>query len=350
MTTARKQPPPAPVPTLASRGASPDADLVYRRLVIFGRAPAAALAHELGLPRRRLNRALDELASLGAAVPRRSAAQRGLTWTPTPAAEIGAQPHREGPRPHAERHPLAPPPPVTELAEQAARLGDGLRHLRTRALTRSRLAELVAVARHEHLAMNPEPVFDAEAARQGVAMDRTMLERGVAMRVLGVHAASPDPMAAHGRTAADARPAYHRSPSVPMKLLVVDRKIALFPVTPSDYDRGYLEVTQPPVVAALVTLFEQHWAASRAAEEHTMSQIALDPREQALIALLAQGHTDVTAARELSISTRSVSTIVRGLMDRFGVENRFQLGIALGAMHAITPPAKPEPAPPTDGA
>ena len=341
MTGTPRRPRPAPVPTLAGWGASPDADLVYRRLVIFGRAPAARLAHELGLPRRRLNRALDELAELGAATPRRTPAQRGLMWTPTAAAELGAPPRRDVVRPPARERPH----PVADAVEEATRLGDGLRHLPTRAATRARLAELVAVARYEHMAMNPEPIFDAESARPAVGMDRTMLERGVSMRVLGVQSASPDPLAGYGRTPADARPVYHRSPTVPMKLLVVDRKVALFPVSPDDYDHGYLEVTQPPVVAALVSLFEQHWAASRAAEEHGLPRIALEPREQALVALLAQGHTDVTAARELRLSTRSVSSIVRNLMDRLGVENRFQLGVALGAMHAVSPPSKQDPAP-----
>jgi DNA-binding NarL/FixJ family response regulator len=53
-------------------------------------------------------------------------------------------------------------------------------------------------------------------------------------------------------------------------------------------------------------------------------------REDALFRLLAQGHTDASAAVELGLSQRTVSTLVRGLMDRFAVENRFQLGLAIG--------------------
>ncbi|GAA4723977.1 helix-turn-helix domain-containing protein [Phytohabitans rumicis] len=79
-----------------------------------------------------------------------------------------------------------------------------------------------------------------------------------------------------------------------------------------------------------------------------MPQDMLDPREQALVKLLAQGHTDATAARELRISTRSVSSIVRTLMDRLGVDNRFQLGLALGALHAATLPPNPD-VPDVDG-
>jgi hypothetical protein len=36
-----------------------------------------------------------------------------------------------------------------------------------------------------------------------------------------------------------------------------------------------------------------------------------------------------------------VTTILRGLMDRFGADNRFQLGLALGALRAIELPGQP---------
>jgi DNA-binding CsgD family transcriptional regulator len=330
-----------PVPSLIGWGGSPDADLVYRRLATFGRATAGELFRELGMSRQRVNDALDRLAALGLAVARRSPGQTGMVWVSRSTAEV----RRDPPPPAAAD--AARAEAVSEMVLQATQLGDGLRHLRTRAASRARLAELVAVARHEHLAMHPEPSFDAEAAKPAVAMDRTLHERGVSMRVLGVQSLHPDPMSPFGRTPADRLPAYREMPAVPMKLFVVDRKVALFPVTPTDVNRGYLEVTQPPVVAALVALFERHWAAGRAIQEYPMSRIALDPREHALIGLLAQGHTDASAARELRVSTRTVSTIIRSLMDRLGVENRFQLGVALGARHLVAPPepdAPPEPA------
>jgi LuxR family transcriptional regulator of spore coat protein len=70
--------------------------------------------------------------------------------------------------------------------------------------------------------------------------------------------------------------------------------------------------------------------------EHGLPKITLSDRERELIALLAQGHTDVTAAEQLDISARSVTNILRSLMDRLGVENRFQLGLALGNLRKAT--------------
>lgn len=315
------------------RGASPDADLVYRRLVTFGRATAGGLSRELGMPRRRVEQALDRLAALGLATPRRFAGERGVFWLPrstTEAAHATGEARRETAAAATE--------PVPEVVAYANGLGEGLRHLRTRASSRARLAELVAVARHEHLAMHPEARFDPEAARPAIAMDRALLDRGVSMRVLGVQPATPDPMSPYGRAPTEPRPAYREMPAVPMKLFVIDRKVALFPVAPTDVSRGYLEVAQPPVVAALVALFERHWAVGHAAPVHP--RVELSAREQALTALLARGHTDASAARELRIGTRTVTTVVRSLMDRLGVENRFQLGLALGVRRLVEPPER----------
>ncbi|OJF14978.1 helix-turn-helix transcriptional regulator [Couchioplanes caeruleus subsp. caeruleus] len=67
--------------------------------------------------------------------------------------------------------------------------------------------------------------------------------------------------------------------------------------------------------------------------------MVLSPRERNLITLLAAGHTDQSSAERLRISARSVTGIMRNLMDRLGVENRFQLGLALGALRVAAPPS-----------
>jgi DNA-binding CsgD family transcriptional regulator len=327
----------APAPSLVPWGVSPDADLVYRTLVSFGPAAATDLERSLGMSRRRVVAALDELAAAGAARSGPVAARRGVIWTPRPPGEVIADRRRARLRlvrtgPQEAREPLP--------------LGDDLRHLPSRAATRDRLAELVRIARHEHLAINTEPRFDTESSRSAAPMDRTLISHGVRVRVLGVQPPDRRWLSAPAEKPDVPRPEYREAPSVPMKLIVVDRKVALFPVAPADFSRGYLEVAQPPVVSALVALFERHWETAQPPQEHTLYDIALEPRERSLVELLARGHTDASAARELRISARSVSYILRGLMDRLGVDNRFQLGLALGAMRSAQP-HEPAPPPPT---
>jgi len=78
---------------------------------------------------------------------------------------------------------------------------------------------------------------------------------------------------------------------------------------------------------------------------HGLRKITLSDRERELVSLLAQGHTDVSAAEHLGISARSVTNILRSLMDRLGVDNRFQLGLALGFLRkaSVQPPASSAP-------
>lgn len=66
--------------------------------------------------------------------------------------------------------------------------------------------------------------------------------------------------------------------------------------------------------------------------------VVLDARQCTLISLLMAGHTDSSAARRMNVSPRTVTNMLRDLMDRLGVNNRFQLGVALGMRHAVTPP------------
>jgi DNA-binding CsgD family transcriptional regulator len=160
----------------------------------------------------------------------------------------------------------------------------------------------------------------------------------VRMRVLGAQPVGVDPLVRYGRGQDERRPEYREAPDVRMKLVVVDRRVALFPVAPADLDRGYLEVTDEAVVAELAAQFDRQWAEAERAQERTMPQTMLTEREQALVRLLVRGHTDSSAARELRVSRRTVSTTVGDLMDRLGVTNRFQLGVALGAMHLLPAP------------
>ncbi len=82
--------------------------------------------------------------------------------------------------------------------------------------------------------------------------------------------------------------------------------------------------------------------------------LPLAPREHTLISLLWAGHTDASAAHRMGVSPRTVTNILRSLMDRTGADNRFQLGFVLGSHFALghapgmrVPAVGPEPAGPS---
>jgi DNA-binding CsgD family transcriptional regulator len=336
----------AAVPSLVRWRLSCDADLVFRTLATMGARDARELALELGLPCRRIDGALAELRTAGAATPQPSGSRRGPIWQARPPAEVVAALRHRRLRPVDQdeqvrsHHAVVTAVADRQAAEMAAiggELGDGVRYLPTRFLTRRRLAELMGAERSEHLVINTEQSFDAASAKAGAPLGRQIVERGVRVRALGLPPADQD---LHVDAGLFDQPffSYREAPTMPMKLLVIDRRIALFPADPADLERGYLELSQPGVVRGLVLLFEHHWANATDPREHGVPDIVLTDRERELIALLARGHTDVSAAAQMRVSARLITKMMRALMDRAGVENRFQLGLALGA--ARNPPSQ----------
>ncbi|MDQ0363748.1 helix-turn-helix transcriptional regulator [Catenuloplanes indicus] len=340
----------AAVPSLVRWGLSCDADLVFRTLTTMGGRDARTLAAELGLPARRVGDALAELRGAGVAAPGPGRA-RAPVWTAAPVRDAVAAVRRRRLRlvdeeAQARSHRTV----VTELSRGAAtvpaagavggELGDGVRYLPDRPLTRARLADLMDAERSEHLAINTEQAFDAASARPAAPLSRRMVDRGVRMRVLGLPPADRD-LHVDAALFGHARFGYREAAEMPLKLFVVDRRVALFPADPADFDRGYLEISQPGMVRALVMLFEQHWATATDPRESGLPEVVLTDRERELVTLLAQGHTDASAAARMRVSTRLITKIMRELMDRFGVENRFQLGLALGAARVTTPQERP---------
>lgn len=343
------------VPSLTRWGLSSDADLTYRTLACFGPRAPRELASELGLARRRLDTALAELRSAGVAAPfedGRSNGRPGAAWVAgSPAKVITALRSRRlrlaDQLLQARRHHEV----VRSLNDRLAQVGiptapgmggsitDGVRYLSSRALLRRRLAELVPRERQEHLAINTEQVFEAESTRASSPLERFFAERRVNVRVLGLPPADGDAVDPSAHLLASTSFQYRETFDTPLKLFVCDRRVALFPLDPMDFERGYFEVSHPGIVASLVGLFDQHWTTATDPQLHGVPGIVLSHRERDLIALLAHGHTDITAAQELRISARSVTNRMRALMDRLGVENRFQLGLVLGASRAAAPPS-----------
>jgi DNA-binding CsgD family transcriptional regulator len=340
-----------PVPSLTRWGLTSDADLVFRAMATFGARDARGLVTELGMSRLRVDDALAELHECGA-VRTVASLHRAALWTSCPAADVV---QRLRMRRLRVADPSAPARwhravfetlnarltgagvPLTPVL--AGTIGDGVRYLRTRPLARQRLAAAMAAERHDHLVINTEEVLLPETSRAR-PFDEDTYRRGVRFRVLArppLDGDATDPNNSPEIRLNSPLYSYRESLDTPLKLFICDRRTAFVLADPTDVDRGYLEITQPVVIRTLVELFESRWTSAVDPRAVGVPAIALTARERDLVALLAQGHTDVTAAKQLHISARSVTNTLRALMDRLGVDNRFQLGLALGAMDV--PPA-----------
>jgi DNA-binding CsgD family transcriptional regulator/sugar-specific transcriptional regulator TrmB len=326
--------PRADVPLLTPWGVSPDADLVYRTLAEYGPQNSRELARALGLPARRVRVALDELTDHDAVRaepdPRGSDARQ---WRSTPPDAVLAAIRRR----HATRAPMGVNRTLSALAAPAPELRVDLTHQpMARALygvgrTRARLAELVHTVRHEHLSMHPEPAFSGAVVKAAAPLDHELIARRVRMLTLGVPASVEDATAAHSAELTRHGLEYRELPTLPTKMIIFDRRTAIIPLDPAAPARGAVELFAPDVVGDLATWFMSGWAQAAApASPAVAPTVHLTERERRIVALLAAGHTDASAAEQLGLSQRTVAYVVRGLMDRLHVQNRFQLGLMLG--------------------
>lgn len=317
------------IPSLGRWGLSPDADLIYRTLSLIGPGSNAQLARELGLTRQRIDRATDELVGVGAVRESGDGGER--RWVAFEATRVlTALRQRRGPAVMAEpyrRHLAAISGVHLERLPAAS-----VRRLVTREAARARIADLVATERREHLAINTEERISAEAARAAVPLDEALIARGVRLRTLRRPVCSDD------EGTFDLGGEHRESDDLPLKLMVFDRQSALFPADPVRFEAGAIEVDDPDAVAHLTQLFYRIWRSAADPREREVPRIVLTTRERAIVECLSTGATEEVVAQTLGLSRRTVVYAMRTLMDRLGVENRFQLALVLGAARAVPLP------------
>jgi DNA-binding CsgD family transcriptional regulator len=323
------------MPSLVRWGLSADADLVFRTLSAFGPQTSARAARDLGLAEHRVRVALDELAAVNATTPVSAGERREREWVPAPVDRVLAALRRRPAWPDTveqrwRRH-LAAVDGIDRFTVETA----AARLLPSRQLARERIAHLVRAERHEHLAINTEKVISSDAAAAARPLDQRMHAHGIRLRVLGLTSDDGD------RTDpgdAGLGGEYRQSAVLPVKLMIFDRKAALFAADPVDFDAGAVEVTDPSLVAKLVTLFHRLWANAHAPRRNGVPTIVLTAREAAIVTHLSEGQSEEAIAATLGLSRRTVTYALRALMDRLGVDNRFQLALMLGAAGAVRLP------------
>ena len=121
--------------------------------------------------------------------------------------------------------------------------------------------------------------------------------------------------------------------SVPLRLVIADRELALLPLRPTgdDLGGGALIVHPSGLLDALLALFELVWAESNPIIPVGKGVDETDPDaveavDYTILALLLHGLTDQAIGGQLGLSLRTVQRRVHHLMERAGVATRFQLG------------------------
>lgn len=199
---------------------------------------------------------------------------------------------------------------------------------------RRRLEELALSARTEVLSFSPT----ARNPTESRPLDLDVLTRGVRMRTIYLDTVAYDTDAlAHARELVEASGKVRVSPSLPTRMVIVDRRTAVIPMNPLDSTEGCLVIHHPGAVIPLLALFEAYWksAVPLSGRSETGAECAVT--EQAILTLLAGGAKDEAVARQLGMSVRTVRRHIADLMSRAGASSRFELGVRAVANRWLCP-------------
>ncbi|MYQ65992.1 LuxR family transcriptional regulator [Streptomyces sp. SID4950] len=209
---------------------------------------------------------------------------------------------------------------------------DGIERLHHIDDIRTRLEELAESCEKESLAFHPAGGLTEESVKTARPLNERALARGVRFRSIYIDSVMRDRVTrSHARWMADHHCEVRTTPSLPMRLLVVDTTAAVVTGLPGQSTGATLLFRNRPVVLAMRALFEAYWDhATRFPQESDAREPAPDeitPQERRLLELLAEGLTDSMVARTLGISVRTERRKLAALMERLGVSSRFAAGV-----------------------
>jgi DNA-binding CsgD family transcriptional regulator/sugar-specific transcriptional regulator TrmB len=314
---------------LESLGLSTQAERIYRAMLARPEWGVADLMERLDIPETELRDTLDVLADL--ALLRPAWQHDGTLRLVSPQAGLaGLLAAAEADIATRQRQIEATRAAVAAIAAEHADTRERVDVLRHEGLdgVRQRLEELAHVARFEILSFSPGGALKTEMMDASRPLNQIAIERGVGMRNVYQDSFRNDPATlAFARWMAELGSYSRTVPVVPLKMIIVDRELALVPINPADQHEGALEIHSPGMVTALCLLFEQVWdGATPFGETPKLGDQGLEPIERELIRMLGSGHTDETVGRKLGLSVRTVRRLMAELTQRLGAASRFQAG------------------------
>jgi DNA-binding CsgD family transcriptional regulator len=126
---------------------------------------------------------------------------------------------------------------------------------------------------------------------------------------------------------------------VPVKLLAIDRSIALLPVQQHDETPVGMLITESAVLDSFLALFEYVWETATTLPPVTEDDAGDTGRsplravDRQLLSLLLAGLTDQAIAGHYRVSVRTIERRVRALMDAAHVRTRTQLAWEAARQH-----------------
>ncbi|MFI0929307.1 LuxR C-terminal-related transcriptional regulator [Streptomyces sp. NPDC021012] len=306
---------------------------VYRAMLAYPGDGVVAIGTRIGFAEEDVRGALDRLSEIG--LVRSSYDFPGTLRAVSPdvglelllarqQAELLAQQQRVEESRAAAAQLIAE---YTQLRPQTAE--SGVEHLIGLDEIRDRLASLHRQVREEVMIFAPEGAQSQENLEASKPLDVALLERGVRMRTVYLDSIrnSPHTMAYAEWLGTLGRQA-RTVPTLPVRLIIIDRTTAVMPVSSDDSAAGAVVISGQGTVTALCALFETVWEGAKPlGEPVTEEDGELTDTEATTLRLLASGLTDEAIAKRLGVSHRTARRTATVLMERLGARSRFEAGV-----------------------
>lgn len=320
---------------LRALGVEPHVEAVYRALLTHPDQPMSGLAELLGLTGTELQDSLDQLADLALLRPSLDHPERLQPVSPEAGLQVLIARQQEE---------LARQQTLVEQSRAAAALmiaeyatlrpGWGysdVERLVGLDAVRRRIVELVASVRSEVLNLAPDGAQAPANLEASAQVDQDLFDRMVRVRTIYLESIHNDPATrGYARWMVDSGAQVRTLPSLPLRMIVFDRRLAILPIDPAESGQGAVLLQGPGVLAALCALFDQLWSSATPLTGTPGAPACggseLTPHEHDLLRLLGQGHTDEIVARKLGVSVRTMRRTAAALMQRLNARSRFQAG------------------------
>ncbi|GAA1446416.1 helix-turn-helix domain-containing protein [Nocardiopsis tropica] len=307
---------------------------VYRAVLAHPQADLSELCERLGLSEDRLGEVLDRLSELALVRSAADEPRRFRAVDPRLGVQAIIARHEEWlaiEQHRIERIRLAAAQLSADFTSSSlSGQGESVERLSCIDDIRERIALLVRDVSTEVMTLAPGGAQSRPSMEAARPQDQSLLERGVRMRTLYLDSVRNSPgTVSYAKWLTSLGGEVRTAPSVPVRLMIMDRRAALVPIDENDSAAGAVLLKDGGTVTALCALFEAVWenavpllkTGTRERDER-----GLTPQGAEVLRLLGQGLTDEAVAKRLGVSPRTARRMAADLLELLGARSRFQAG------------------------
>jgi DNA-binding CsgD family transcriptional regulator len=318
---------------LQALGLDMEAEAVYRIMLVRHDWDAEQIGRQAGISGERVVAALDKLAALGLLRRSLESPARLAPVLPGLAFQLWLQ--------QQQAELLARQKEFVDVQVAISRLTveysalcctggrNGLEHIENLDRIQARLEALADQSTSECLSFMPDRVQSARSLEVNRSLDAYMLRRGVKVSTVYLDSVRNDRSSfSQARWLTENGGAVRTVPSLPVRMVIFDRKVAVVPVDPGATRQGAAQITGTGVLAGLLALFEMVWERGTPLghEQPPAEQGSVTAQEREILRLLAQGLTDDVVGKRLGLGLRTVRRNMADISKRLGARSRFEVG------------------------